>query len=244
MFEHVKFSVVVEPTKENIQLFKEVYIHEKYRSIEMKEVEELIITFSKSMSTFELMWWFLKLYKNEVKKDIYQRIFIYMTNASIEKEKGKFALSMKTSKDIYTEEMDRYRQIQFQYLMEFYEEYKTYLRPHSGEVFKSNYYIYNSILCNVYYMKWIYANFNVSNITHLWIIETLLKMVVDVMNMDVFDYESDLNKIHGVKDQPILEIVLHMLYARPSWTTPNIQKYIEILQTETLFYNSCKKIIY
>ena len=244
MFDDIKFNVLLNPTKENIQLFKELYIREKYNSTSIKEIEDMIITFSKSISTFELMWWFLKLYHNELNQYIYQRVFICMTNTPIEKEKSKFSLSTITDKNEYVEQIDVYRQIQFQYLMEFYDTYKYYLRPHSGEVFKSNYYIYKSILCNVYYMKWIYANFKVSQSTHVWIVETLLKMVIEVMNMDVFDYDSDIDKIQGVKDQPILEILIHLISMRPSWTTPSIKKHIETLKSETLFYNSCKNIMY
>lgn len=230
MFQQVKFSLIASPNNDDIKLFKEVYIREKYSNIQYQEVEEMLLTFSNSLQTFEPMWWLLKLHK--VNKNLYQTLFNNLCKTQLYKNRNipenyEFAI-VDNNHDFY--------QIQFQYLMEFYNTYKSFIIPYDNNILTNNY--------NIYYMKWIYDNFNISYNTHIMLIQQILKTWIDVSEMDVFDFNTDTKYILYIRKQPILKILEYMFIKRPTWITKSIYNQIEELKNKTSFYDKYKKIIY
>lgn len=229
MFQQVLFSLICSPNNDDINLFKQVYIREKYSNIETQEVEHLLITFSNSLQTFEPMCWLLKLHK--IDTSLYQTLFYNLSKTQLYKNRNipenyEYALTPSSN----------FHEIQFKYLMEFYEMYQSYITPFDDQLIINNY--------NIYYIQWIYENFNVSYQTHLMIVEELLKTYINVSKMDVFDFDTDTTYILYIREQPILEIVEYLFTMRPTWTTKTIRRQINALKPNTAFYRNIMNIIY
>lgn len=230
MFQQVRFSLIASPNNNDIKLFKEVYIREKYSNIQYQEVEEILLTFSNSLQTFEPMWWLLKLHK--VNNNIYQTLFNNLCKTRLYKNRN---IPENYNSAIVDNKHD-FHQIQFQYLMEFYNTYKSFIVPYDDNILRENY--------NIYYMKWIYDNFNISYNTHITLIQQMLKTWIDVSEMNVFDFNTDTKYILYIREQPILKILEYMFIKRPTWITETISNQIEELKNKTLFYNKYRNIIY
>lgn len=230
MFQQVSFRLLTSPNNNDINEFKHAYIREKYSNIHPRGVEELLLTFSHSLQTFEPVWWLLKLHK--VNNNLYQQLFENFCKSELYKNRNipenyQYAITGYTSD---------FHQIQFEYLMEFYEIYKHHINPCSDNILTNNY--------NIYYMKWVYDNFNVSYHTHLILIEKMLRTWIEVSKMDVFDFNTDTKYILYIREQPILKIVLYLLMKRPTWTTKTIRNQLEQLKNDRTFYQNYKNIIY
>lgn len=230
MFQQVRFSLIASPNNNDINLFKEVYIREKYSNIQYQEVEEMLLTFSNSLQTFEPMWWLLKLHK--VNNNIYQTLFNNLCKTRLYKNRN---IPENYNSAIVDNKHD-FHQIQFQYLIEFYNTYKSFIIPYDDNILRENY--------NIYYMKWIYDNFNISYNTHITLIQQMLKTWIDVSEMNVFDFNTDTKYILYIREQPILKILEYMFIKRPTWITETISNQIEELKNKTLFYNKYRNIIY
>lgn len=230
MFQQVRFSLIASPNNNDIKLFKEVYIREKYSNIQYQEVEEMLLTFSNSLQTFEPMWWLLKLHK--VNNNIYQTLFNNLCKTRLYKNRN---IPENYNSAIVDNKHD-FHQIQFQYLIEFYNTYKSFIIPYDDNILRENY--------NIYYMKWIYDNFNISYNTHITLIQQMLKTWIDVSEMNVFDFNTDTKYILYIREQPILKILEYMFIKRPTWITETISNQIEELKNKTLFYNKYRNIIY
>lgn len=230
MFQQVRFSLISSPNNYDINLFKEVYIREKYSNIQYQEVEEMLLTFSNSLQTFEPMWWVLKLHK--VDTNIYQTLFNNLCKTRLYKNRN---IPENYQYAIIDNKHD-FHQIQFQYLIEFYNTYKSFIIPYDDNILRENY--------NIYYMKWIYDNFNISYNTHITLIQQMLKTWIDVSEMNVFDFNTDTKYILYIREQPILKILEYMFIKRPTWITDTICNQIEELKNKTLFYNKYRNIIY
>jgi hypothetical protein len=229
MFQQVLFSLISSPNNADIEMFKQVYIREKYSNIQPQEVEHLLITFSNSLQTFEPMCWLLKLHK--VNTSLYQTLFYNLCKTQLYKNRNipenyQYALTPSPN----------FHQIQFQYLMEFYDIYQSYITPFDDQLLINNY--------NIYYIKWVYENFNVSYQSHLMIVERLLKTYIEVSKMDVFDFDTDTTYILYIREQPILEIAEYLFIMRPTWTTKTIRRQINVLKTNPTFYRDIMNIIY
>jgi hypothetical protein len=229
MFQQVLFSLISSPNNDDINLFKQVYIREKYSNIEPQEVEHLLITFSNSLQTFEPMYWLLKLHK--IDTSLYQTLFYNLSKTQLYKNRN-----IPENYEYTLTPSPNFHQIQFKYLMEFYEMYQSYITPFDDQIIINNY--------NIYYIKWIYENFNVSYQTHLMIVEELLKTYIDVSKMDVFDFDTDTTYILYIREQPILQIVKYLFTMRSTWTTKTIQQQINVLKSNTTFYRDIMNIIY